>query len=147
MIRDDLDDMVQELEERIRKEEMKRYSTRVLNEAKDPGNFGRIKEPDCWASITGPCGDTMEFSLRVDHGLIKDIRFVTDGCGSSIACGSITTKMVMKRTLKEALAITEGDILEELGGLPEENRHCARLAADTLHEAIRNYKDGGTVIL
>jgi len=136
----DLDGIADELENRIRKDEKRRFTERVLKEAMEPQNLGRIEDPDCLASITGPCGDTMEFSLRIKDGWIEDIRFMTDGCGSSIACGSITTKIVLGRSLEYANNITAKDILDELGGLPEENRHCAKLASDSLRKAISDYR-------
>ncbi|MBN1538912.1 MAG: iron-sulfur cluster assembly scaffold protein [Candidatus Thermoplasmatota archaeon] len=134
----DLDGIVDDIEKRIRKDEERRFSDIVLREARNPHNMGRIEVPDSRASVTGPCGDTMEFSLMIRDGRIEDIRFMTDGCGSSIACGSITTRMVLGKSLEYAKKITALEILDELGGLPEENRHCAKLAADTLLKAIRS---------
>ncbi|MBN1389837.1 MAG: iron-sulfur cluster assembly scaffold protein [Candidatus Thermoplasmatota archaeon] len=134
----DLDGIVDDIEKRIRKDEERRFSEIVIREARNPQNMGRIEDPDRQAMIMGPCGDTMEFSLRTRDGRIEDIRFMTDGCGSSIACGSIATRMVLGKSLEYASDITARDILDELGGLPEENRHCAKLAADTLSKAIRN---------
>ncbi|MDG6225523.1 MAG: iron-sulfur cluster assembly scaffold protein [Candidatus Thermoplasmatota archaeon] len=139
----DINDIAMDIEDRIRKDEKKKFSARVLKEAYEAQNIGRIEDPDGCASITGPCGDTMEFSIKVKDSRISDIRFMTDGCGSSIACGSATTKMALGRTLETALNISDIDILNELGGLPEENRHCAKLAADTLRKAFRNYQEKG----
>lgn len=141
MKKDNFYGMVDDIEERIRKDEEKRFSSKVLEEARRPQNMGRIEHPDCMGSMTGPCGDTMEFSLIVEGGKITDIRFVTDGCGSSVACGSITTKMVKGRTLEGAKRISAIDILKELGGLPEENRHCAKLATEALQRTIRSYHE------
>lgn len=135
----DINDIAMDIEDRIRKDEKKKFSARVLKEAYEAQNIGRIEDPDGCASITGPCGDTMEFSIKVKGSRISDIRFMTDGCGSSIACGSITTRMAQGKTLEEASRITHPVILDELGGLPEENRHCALLAADTLQKAILHY--------
>ena len=137
----DLDRVVDEIQDQIRKKDEEKYSKTVLREFYDPSNLGRIEEPDTLASITGSCGDTMEFSLRIRNERIVEIGFMTDGCGSSIACGSMLTRIVKGRTVKEAMEIGEADILEALGGLPEENEHCARLSADTLHKAIANYLD------
>ena len=71
---------------------------------------------------------------------------MTDGCGSSIACGSITTKMVKGKNIEEACDITDMDILEALEGLPGEKRHCAKLAVETLKEALENYRGKGAMI-
>jgi nitrogen fixation NifU-like protein len=135
----DFNGMVKELEDRINEDEKRRFSKKVLKEAREPQNMGKIEDPDSHASITGPCGDTMEFYMTVEEDRITNIRFMTDGCGSSIACGSITTKMAMGKNLEEASGICGRDILEELGGLPETNRHCAELAAETLFKAIHEY--------
>jgi len=137
----DIDGIIDDLEKRLREDEKKRFSEIALREARNPQNMGRIKNPDCQAWITGPCGDSMEFTLRIRGGIIEDIRFMTDGCGSSIACGSITTKMVLGKRLEYARNITDLTILDELEGLPRENRHCAKLAADTLAEAIQSLKN------
>ena len=135
----DLDGVVNDIEQRIEEQERKIFSAKVLKEFKDPKNIGRMDQPDCMASITGPCGDTMEFSMKILDGKISEIRFMTDGCGSSIACGSMTTRIVKGRSLEEASRIMDQDILVELDGLPEENRHCAKLAVDTLCKAIDHY--------
>ncbi len=98
-----------------------------------------MSEPDAAGEITGPCGDTMEFYLRVKNGMIEEITFYTDGCGATIACGSITTRLVKNKGVEEAKKITNQDIIDALDGLPEENLHCGKLAADTLKKAIDDY--------
>jgi nitrogen fixation protein NifU and related proteins len=137
----DLDGVVDDIEQRIEEQERKKFSAKVLREFKDPKNLGRLDQPDCMASITGPCGDTMEFSMKVRNDKIIEIRFMTDGCGSSIACGSMTTRIAKGRSLEEASRITDKNILDELDGLPEENRHCAKLATNTLGKAIDHYSE------
>jgi nitrogen fixation NifU-like protein len=134
--KDDLDEIVADIQERLNRKDEKRYSPEVLREFKDPSNLGRISDPDAIASIRGPCGDTMEFSLRIENGRIVDIKFMTDGCGSSIACGSMTTRISKGMKIEDAVSLSEKDILESLGGLPKENKHCAKLAADTFHKAL-----------
>lgn len=81
----------------------------------------------------------MEISLRVREGSVVDAKFWTDGCGTSIACGSIATELVKGKSLAEALRIDSKYILSTLGGLPESDVHCSVLASDTLRTAIRNY--------
>jgi nitrogen fixation NifU-like protein len=135
----DFDDIVKEIAEKIEEDEKKNYSERVLKEAREPYNFGRIESSDSRISLTGPCGDSIEFSMTVEDGRIKDIRFMTDGCGSSTACGSMTTRMSEGKSLEEAYGLDEQGLLDQLGGLPDENRHCAKLAVDTLHKAIEKY--------
>ncbi len=139
---DDLDEMVRGLQEQIDAEEEKEFSAKVLREYRNPQNVGRIKEPDCVGIILGPCGDTMEFSINLRNNRVRRVLFMTDGCGPSIACGSMTTKMATGKTIEEALQIRDLDILNALDGLPEENRHCAKLVMDTLHKALCNFMEG-----
>ena len=139
---DDLDEVVRGLQERIDAEEEKEFSAKVLGEYRNPQNVGRIEDADCVGKILGPCGDTMEFSIKIEDGRIKRALFMTDGCGPSIACGSMATKLATGKTIEEALDIKDRDILNALDGLPEENRHCAKLAVDTLHKALGNFMEG-----
>jgi nitrogen fixation NifU-like protein len=131
------DKAVDEIREEVEREQRYRYSLKVIQEAYNPVNVGRMTEPDAAAEITGPCGDTMEFYLRVRSGVIEDITFYTDGCGSTIACGSMATRLAKGKYVEEAGMITNQDIIDALDGLPEENLHCAKLAADTLRKVIR----------
>jgi len=90
--------------------------------------------------LTGTCGDTIQIQIRVENGRIRESGFVTDGCGASIACGSMITEMVKNKTVEEALAIDSDDLLRSLDGLPDENVHCSVLAVDTLRAAIDDYR-------
>ena len=81
----------------------------------------------------------MEIWLSIRDGRIRDATFWTDGCGTTIAAGSMATEMVKGKGISKGFQITQHDILNGLGGLPEESAHCALLAANTLKEAIRDY--------
>lgn len=115
------------------------FSAVVLDHAMNPRNVGRIEEEDGFAVFTGPCGDTMMISVRVCDGRIAEAGFWTDGCGTSIASGSMVTEMAKGRTLDEAMEVGQAEVLEELNGLPEESEHCALLAATTLHLALKEF--------
>ncbi len=115
------------------------YSNTVIDHARNPRNVGDDPYPDGYAIITGPCGDTMGMWLRVKGDVIDRITFWTDGCGPSIACGSMATEMTTGKRVAEALKITQDEIINRLGGLPDESRHCALLAANTVKEAVRDY--------
>jgi nitrogen fixation NifU-like protein len=115
------------------------YSETVIDHAQNPRNVGDDPYPDGYAIVTGPCGDTMGMWLRVKGDIIDRITFWTDGCGPSIACGSVATEMTTGKRVAEALKITQDDIIHRLGGLPDESRHCALLAANTVKEAVRDY--------
>ena len=98
-----------------------------------------LPEADGFASITGPCGDTMEIWLRVRNDKVEDATFWTSGCGTSIACGSMVTEMVKGRNIAQALGTSQDQILQALGGLPEDSLHCALLAANTVKAAVQDY--------
>lgn len=114
-------------------------SPEAYRHATTPCHYGTPGRFDGHAVITGPCGDTMEFWLLVENSKIAEARFVTDGCGSSLACGSITTCLATGRSLAEAMAIGQADVLEALDGLPDEWAHCALLASNTLRAACQDY--------
>ncbi len=139
MIEDNFDDLVNNIQLQIDIEEEKEFSAKVIREYRNPHNVGRIQEPNCIGIILGPCGDTMEFSIIISKDRIQRILFMTDGCGPSIACGSMTTKLARDKTIEEAFHILDTDILNALDGLPDKNKHCAKLAADTLHAAIKKF--------
>ena len=126
--------------ERQTQEEMRRiYTEATLDHAMNPRNVGSLPNADGFAQVTGPCGDTMEIWLKVKDGRIDKATFWTDGCGTSIACGSMVTELVKGKTIAEALRLSSQDILNALGGLPEADIHCSILAANTLKEALNDY--------
>jgi nitrogen fixation NifU-like protein len=128
-----------ELEEYVTDEMRSTYTDTVIDHAMNPRNAGSIPNADGFARVTGPCGDTMEIWLGVKDSRIRDATFWTDGCGPTIACGSMATELIKGKSIAEALRITQEDILNSLGGLPEESHHCALLAANTLKQAVRDY--------
>ena len=137
---DEFDDLVKELEEAIMEDARQIFTEKTIEEAYNPKNVGEIDNPDGAARITGPCGDTMQIHLKLDGDVIVDCKFMTDGCGPTIACGSVITELVKGRTVEEASKISEKDILDVLGGLPEEHLHCPVLAVNTLKAAIKELK-------
>ncbi len=134
-----LDDPFRELAQSIMQDMKEVYSERTIDLFLNPRNLGEIPAPDGFGRITGPCGDTMEICLNVRDNRVMNASFWTDGCGPSIASGSMVTEMAKRRKITEAQRISQQDVLAALGGLPEESEHCALLAANTLKEAIRDY--------
>jgi nitrogen fixation NifU-like protein len=130
----------EQFQELVKAQMRKIYSETVVDHAMNPRNLGDIEDADGFARVTGPCGDTMEIWLRAKNGSLTEATFLTDGCGTSLASGSMVTEMAKGKSITEALKISQQDVLRALGGLPEESQHCALLAADTLKEAIRNYR-------
>jgi len=137
----DFEKMVNELQTSIIEDARKVYSEKVIERWLNPGNFGKIRNPDGSAKIKGPCGDTMQISFKVKDGRLSKIKFVTDGCASSIAAGSMAAELANGRRVEEAAEISQQIILDALDGLPEESVHCALLASNTLKEAVKNYFD------
>jgi nitrogen fixation NifU-like protein len=132
------EEMVTELEEKIREEERGYYGERMVEEALKPKNVGELEHPDGAASITDSEGETMQIQLKVDGGVIKDIKFVTDARGPVIAFGSVVTELVKGKTVDEAATLGEGDIVAVLGGLPEDDPHTPELAVKTLKAALED---------
>jgi len=128
-----------ELEREVAEDMRKVYSPQVIEHFQNPRNLGSIPSPQGFGRLTGPCGDTMQVYLKVRDDHILEVKFLTDGCGTSLASGSVLTELTRGRSISEALNITPNDILNALGGLPPESVHCALLASDTLKEAIRDY--------
>jgi nitrogen fixation NifU-like protein len=115
------------------------YSEDVIDRWLNPRNAGKIEAPQGYGRLTGICGDTMEISLRIVKDRVIDSKFLTEGCGPTLAAGSMATELAMGKTVQESFRINQEAILNKLGGLPEESEHCALLAADTLKEALRDY--------
>ena len=126
-------------QELIRAEMSKVYSETVIEHSLEPRNVGDMENADGSARVTGPCGDTMQMWLKVKNGAISDASFMTDGCGTTMAAGSMVTEMAKGKSVNHAQRISQQDVLSALGGLPEESEHCALLAANTLKEAVRSY--------
>jgi nitrogen fixation NifU-like protein len=135
-----LDKFAEELQEEIVEEIKKDYSKTVIDHWMHPRNWGILSDADGYGKLTGPCGDTMEVCFKIKEGKIIDAGFNTDGCGTAIVCGSMTTELILGKTFNEIRDVTQETILQALGGLPEANRHCALLAANTLHKAVKNYE-------
>ena len=133
------DDPFKELEQSVMEDMKEVYSEKAIDHFLNPRNLGEIAAPDGFGRVTGPCGDTMEIYLKVRDGKVINASFWTDGCGPSIASGSMVTELAKEKSLIEARKITQDDILDALGGLPEDSLHCALLAANTLKEAIKDY--------
>ncbi|HUV52874.1 MAG TPA: iron-sulfur cluster assembly scaffold protein [Dehalococcoidia bacterium] len=115
------------------------YTAIVIDHAQHPRNLGQIPDADGLASVVGSCGDTMEICMKVRNDKILNATFFTDGCATTIAAGSMVTELAKGKNVSDAFKITHHDVLNALGGLPEESQHCALLASDTLRAAIRDY--------
>lgn len=118
------------------------YSEKVMDHFMNPRNVGEIPDADGVGTVGNPvCGDLMTMYIKVKANKIADVKFKTFGCGAAIATSSMTTELAMGKTLEEAKKITRANVAENLGGLPKIKMHCSNLAADALHEAIKNYEE------
>lgn len=118
------------------------YTDKVMDHFSNPRNVGEIENADGVGEVgNASCGDIMKIYLKVEDNIIKDVKFKTFGCGAAIATSSMVTEMAIGKTIEEALILTNQAVAEALDGLPPAKMHCSNLAADALHEAIKNYKE------
>jgi len=116
------------------------YTDKVMDHFTNPRNVGEIKDASGIGEVgNAKCGDIMRIYLDVEDDIIKDVKFKTFGCGAAIATSSMVTELVKGKTLDEALKISNEAVAEALDGLPPAKMHCSNLAADALHEAIKDY--------
>ncbi len=136
---DNFDAFVDKLQEQVFDETRDAFGEAGFQRWRHPLYNGRLENPDSHARITGKCGDTMEIFLIFENGHVKSAAYTTDGCGSSTICGSFTAEMAFGKTPDELAEITGEKVLEKIGTFPEEDRHCAFLAAETLQAALSQY--------
>jgi nitrogen fixation protein NifU and related proteins len=117
------------------------YNETLIHHFKHPRNAGEIENPDAMAVVGDPaCGDFIRVYLKVEGGKISDFKFLTQGCPGAISTSSIATELAIGKTLEEALALTDNDVIKAAGGIPARKAHCSLLAIKGLHEAILNYR-------
>ncbi|HHY45350.1 MAG TPA: Fe-S cluster assembly scaffold protein NifU [Firmicutes bacterium] len=117
------------------------YNDKVMDHFFNPRNVGEMENPDGVGQVGNPiCGDVMRVQIRVKDNRIEDVKFKTFGCGAAIATSSMVTELVKGLTLDEAMEVSNKTVAEALGGLPPQKMHCSNLAADALHEAIKDYR-------
>ena len=118
------------------------YTDTVMDHFMHPRNVGEIANPSGVGEVgNAKCGDIMKMYLDIENNVIKDVKFETFGCGSAIASSSMATEMIKGKTIDEALAVTNRQVVEALGGLPAHKLHCSVLAEESIKSAIKNYYD------
>lgn len=116
------------------------YSEKVLDHFSNPRNVGEITDADGIGEVGNPkCGDIMKMYIKVDGGVISDVKFKTFGCGAAIATSSIATEMIKGRTIDEALTLTNRAVMDALDGLPPAKVHCSVLAEQAIKSAVSDY--------
>jgi len=117
------------------------YSATLLDHYRHPRNVGEIAGSPAVAQVGDPAhGDVLRLGLRIENGRVTEARFKSFGCTAAIAAGSMTTLMVAGKSLIEAERITNQDVADALGGMPESKRHCSVLAEQAIKEALRCYR-------
>ena len=118
------------------------YSEKVMDHFQHPRNVGKMDDADGIGEVgNAKCGDIMKMYIKVQDGIITDIKFNTFGCGSAIATSSMATEMIKGKPLSEALKLTNQAVVEALDGLPAHKIHCSVLAEQAVRAAIRDYYD------
>lgn len=116
------------------------YTQKVMDHFMNPRNVGELDKANGVGEVGNPvCGDIMHIEIEVKDNIIQDIKFKTFGCAAAIATSSMVTELVKGKTLEEAEKITNRAVAEALDGLPPVKMHCSNLAADALHQAIKDY--------
>ena len=118
------------------------YTETVMDHFMNPRNVGEIENPDGVGEVgNAKCGDIMKMYLKIENNVIVDVKFETFGCGSAIASSSMATEMIKGKTIEEALAVTNKQVVEALGGLPAHKLHCSVLAEESIKAAVKDYYD------
>lgn len=116
------------------------YTKKVMQHFQHPHNIGTIKDPDGLGKVGNPvCGDVLWIYIKIKGDKIADIKFETFGCTAAIATSSMLTVMAKGKKIKQAISITNQQLVQKLGTLPVHKLHCSLLAVDALHEALYDY--------
>ena len=118
------------------------YSEKVMDHFENPRNVGKMPDADGIGEVgNAKCGDIMRMYIKVDNGIISDVKFNTFGCGSAIASSSMATEMIKGKPVSEALELSNKAVIEALDGLPAQKIHCSVLAEEAVKAAVKDYYD------
>ena len=122
------------------------YTETVMDHFTHPRNVGEIPDADGVGEVgNAKCGDIMKMYLKIKDNRIEDAKFETVGCGSAIASSSMATELIKGKTIEEALAVTNKQVVDALGGLPAYKLHCSVLAEESIKAAVKNYYDRNNI--
>ena len=116
------------------------YSEKVLDHFSNPRNLGEIEDADGVGEVgNAKCGDIMKMYLKIDKGIISDVKFKTYGCGAAVATSSMATELIKGKPVEDALKLTNAAVVEALDGLPQVKIHCSVLAEQAIKSALSDY--------
>ena len=122
------------------------YTDTVMDHFMHPRNVGEIPNADGVGEVgNAKCGDIMKMYLKINGNVIEDVKFETFGCGSAIASSSMGTELIKGKTIDEALAVTNKQVVDALGGLPAHKLHCSVLAEESIKSAVKDYYDRNNI--
>ena len=122
------------------------YTETVMDHFTHPRNVGEIPDADGVGEVgNAKCGDIMKMYLKIKDDRIEDVKFETFGCGSAIASSSMATELIKGKTIDEALAVTNKQVVDALGGLPAHKLHCSVLAEESIKSAVKDYYDRNNI--
>lgn len=122
------------------------YTETVMDHFTHPRNVGEIPDADGVGEVgNAKCGDIMKMYLKIKDNRIEDAKFETFGCGSAIASSSMATELIKGKAIEEALAVTNKQVVDALGGLPAYKLHCSVLAEESIKAAVKNYYDRNNI--
>ena len=122
------------------------YTDTVMDHFLHPRNVGEIADADGVGEVgNAKCGDIMKMYLKINGNVIEDVKFETFGCGSAIASSSMATELIKGKTIDEALAVTNKQVVDALGGLPAHKLHCSVLAEESIKSAVKDYYDRNNI--
>ena len=122
------------------------YTDIVMDHFMHPRNVGEIPNADGVGEVgNAKCGDIMKMYLKINDNVIEDVKFETFGCGSAIASSSMATELIKGKTIDEALAVTNKQVVDALGGLPAHKLHCSVLAEESIKSAVKDYYDRNNI--
>ena len=124
------------------------YSEKVMDHFQNPRNVGEILDADGIGEVgNAKCGDIMKMYLKIENGIIEDVKFKTFGCGSAIASSSMATELIKGKTIEEAMELTNKAVAEALDGLPPVKMHCSVLAEQAIKSALLDYSKKNNVYI
>jgi nitrogen fixation NifU-like protein len=116
------------------------YSEKVMDHFANPRNVGEIEDADAIGEVgNAKCGDIMKMYLKIDDGVVTDVKFKTFGCGAAVATSSMATEMIKGKPIDEVLKLTNKAVVEALDGLPAVKLHCSVLAEQAVKAALWDY--------